>query len=133
MRRAGYAPRPFAGMEDNDSMATTNEDRDDANEKIVFPVELLNIRHPNEKVCINREEAGPRGRTVKVWDSMETVRFTEHRLFVSDQDTLDQVLAACPYVYKEYRSGKYFKDEKTGFTCRNPNAFNDFINSEWRG
>jgi hypothetical protein len=108
------------------------EDRKDAKDVDVFPVELINIRHPFEKVCINKIVTGPRGRQVKVWDSMETVRFTEHRLFVDDQFTLDYILEACPYVFKEYRSGKYFKDDKSGFTCRNPNAFNAWMNSDWR-
>lgn len=113
-------------------LVNEREDKKEAKEADVFPVELINIRHPNEIVCLTREVVGPRGRTIKVWDSMDTLQFTEHRLFVHDQETLDQVLEACPYVFKEYRSGKYFTDKDTGFTCRNPNAWEAFMNSDWR-
>lgn len=111
--------------------ATTDEQTQDAQDAVQFPVELINIRHPNELVCLNETIKLPRGRTARQWTG-ETVQFTETRLIVTDEDTYEQVLAACPYVFIEPRTGKYHIDHKANFQCRNHEAYDAWMNSEWR-
>lgn len=80
----------------------------DTDDKIL----LVNIYHTEEKVFI------PNGNR---W-SGATVQFVNGRL-VADRDTANKVLAACPHVYEEPKSGEWFKHDESGFQTRVPQAF----------
>lgn len=93
-------------------------------------VELINIRHPNERVLIT-EVTGKtrRGREIRTWTG-EVAQFVETRYLAYDDDVLESVLASCPYVFIEPTEGKMHRHTKTGFQCRNDEAFDAWLNSD---
>lgn len=73
---------------------------------------LVNIKHTEEKVFLldgNR------------W-SGACAQFINGRL-VTDRDTANRVLAACPHVYEEPKSGEWLVHDESGFQTRVPSAF----------
>lgn len=73
---------------------------------------LVNIKFTEEKVFI------PDG---NVW-SGRTVQFTNGR-FIADRDTANRVLASCPHVHEEPKSGEWFVHDESGFRTRIPAVF----------
>ena len=77
---------------------------------------LVNIDFTEEKVFI------PDGNR---W-SGRTVQFTNGR-YIADRDTADRILAACPHVYEEPKSGEWFTHDESGFRTRSPQHFAKYV------
>jgi hypothetical protein len=59
-------------------------------------------------------------------------QFTNTQYVAKTQEELDHLLAACPYLYVEPLDGPLFEDKNYGFATRNLQAYQDWMNCEWR-
>lgn len=84
-------------------------------EELGDKVLLVNIYHTEEKVFIAEGNK---------W-SGRTVQFVNGRL-ITDRDTANRVLAACPHVYEEPTVGEWFKHDESGFQTRNAQMFSRY-------
>src|SRR6186997_1659714 len=94
------------------------------------PTMLINIRYPEERIAIT-EPAEWKGKPTKVITG-DHAQFTNTQYVAKDQDELDQLLAACPYLFIEPTEGPLFEDKKYGFATRNLEAYQAWMNCEWR-
>ena len=91
---------------------------------------LINIQYPEERVALT-EIAEFKGRPTRVITG-EHAQFTNTQYVAKSQEELDQLLAACPYLFVEPTEGELFTDTRYGFATRNVKAYQAWMNCEWR-